>query len=144
MLIYKEMTYTEWQDLRKRTEAALSVDTKEYYSLVKLFSEWTCSQSAIDQFSRGEPERYIGRLRDVLKKLKDKEKYPALITVDGGLKKRISVFHLPTSTMAQIPGTPVPEKQRLKFRKTGLVFQDMKTIGRIYRMLCGVKETKTW
>lgn len=92
MLIYKEMTYTEWQDLRKRTEAALSVDTKEYYSLVKLFSEWTCSQSAIDQFSRGEPERYIGRLRDVLKKLKDKEKYPALITVDGGLKKRISVF----------------------------------------------------
>lgn len=77
-------------------------------------------------------------------KLKDKEKYPALITVDGGLKKRISVFHLPTSTMAQIPGTPVPEKQRLKFRKTGLVFQDMKTIGRIYRMLCGVKETITW
>lgn len=110
MLIYKEMTYTEWQDLRKRTEAALSVDTKEYYSLVKLFSEWTCSQSAIDQFSRGEPERYIARLRDVLKKLKDKEKYPALITVDGGLKKRISVFHLPTSTMAQILGTPVPEK----------------------------------
>ena len=109
MLILKKKTYNEWQDLRKRTEAALSVDTKEYYSLVKLLSEWTSSTSAINQFLRGEPERYSARLRDVLRRLKDRPQYPAIID-NHGKPAKILVAEVPYLKGTQIPNIPSPSK----------------------------------
>ncbi len=106
------MTFTEWNDLRARTEAALNVDVKEYNSLVDLFAEWTCSASAIEQYRRGEPVRYIERLRDVLRRLKSRETYPCLVDT-GTVKKEIRIGTVPSSISSQMPEAKPKPKQKI-------------------------------
>ena len=109
------MTIVEWMDLKARTEALLATDLKEYHSFshlydehVKALDEWTLSRSDVDVFRRGDPSVYMGRIRSVLKRIKDMTNYPRLITPEHPAKP-LYIASVPASVAPQIPGSPAPE-----------------------------------
>lgn len=114
MLLYRPMTKEEFEDLRARTEAAINTDIKEYRSLVALLGEWTLSKSMVNQFMFGAPDRYIGKLRSILRTLAQITNYPKLIdSVEARDKKYIA--NIPTRREAfdgKRAESPVPEPKR--------------------------------
>lgn len=99
--------------MRARTQAAIDTDIKEYRSLVALFNEWTLSRSMVNQFMYGAPDRYIEKLRSILRTLTRITNYPKLIDTKEARDKKY-VAHLPTRETASpgsdIPPIPEPEK----------------------------------
>lgn len=114
MILPKKMTYEEWQDLKIRTETALDVDVKDYYSLVNILNEWTSSRTILEQFRMGDPQRYINRLKDVLTRFKNTVPYPALVDTNGKPEK-IKIAQIPYRSTEQMP---VPLAQESKPKAT--------------------------
>lgn len=103
-MIYKSMTHSEWEDLRKRTDAWLQTDIKEYNSGVKLLQEWLHDDFMVRQFVKGTPVRYSQNLRTVLNKLKEITNYPRLIDTKEK-RDKLYIANLPVDKDKQLPQT---------------------------------------
>ena len=113
-MIFNNMTEKQWIEWKKKVDAAMNTDIKEYHSLLELLLEVSDDRAMNRQFEWGDPARYIGRLKSVLSRLKKLSKYPKLID-SPELRDKKYFAEIPLHTESQIPDAspvqPVPVQE---------------------------------
>lgn len=107
-MIYKNMTSEQWENWKRRVDAAMNTDLKEYNHFLSLLMEVSADNSINRQFQAGDRSRYLSRLKEVLGRIMKQANYPRLITKENPAKP-LYIAQVPVHTDSQIPGQPVPE-----------------------------------
>lgn len=107
-MIYKNMTNEQWEDWKRKVEAALNTDLKEYNHFLSLLMEVSDDCSINRQFQIGDRSRYLDRLKDVLGRIRKMANYPRLITRENPAKP-LYIAQIPIHGESQIPGRVEPE-----------------------------------
>jgi hypothetical protein len=104
------MTQEQWDGLKKRIDAWLATELKEYKAGMSLLMEIYHHSSEIQAFEQGSPARYQGKLIQTLKKVAFLAKYPRLITTTEQ-RDRIYIAPVPVAPMgSELPGQSVENK----------------------------------
>lgn len=101
-MIFNNMTEKQWIEWKKKVDAAMNTDIKEYHALLALLLEVSNDRSINQQFEWGDPARYISRLKNVLSRLKSLAKYPKLIDTPQ-LQNKKYFAEIPLRPETQLP-----------------------------------------
>ncbi|MDR1980371.1 MAG: hypothetical protein LBQ39_01965 [Tannerellaceae bacterium] len=104
------MTQEQWDGLKKRIDAWLATELKEYKAGLNLLIDIYQHGSEIQAFEQGSPARYTGKLKQTLEKVAALAKYPRLITTIEQ-RDKLYIASVPVApTGDELPGQPAGNK----------------------------------